>query len=149
MNTIKKCSEKSCIERCEGKCYHCALGILQHNKVNSYVYTDTFRDLFTGGCGKFRNNMIIGQANCGKRFMLKPLQHIYHALCNPANDKCAWVGTDKAEVIVLLDFRWSSELICWNDLPFLLDGKLIKILCPKRQFACDVCIKKDIYFSYK
>ena len=63
--------------------------------------------------------MITGQANCCKTFMLKPLEIIYNAFNNPANDKCAWVDADNAEVIILQDFRRSSELICWKDLMLL------------------------------
>ena len=51
--------------------------------------------------------------------MLKPLEIIYNAFNNPANDKCAWVDADNAEVIILQDFRRSSELICWKDLMLL------------------------------
>ena len=76
--------------------------------------------------------------------MLQPLEHIYHAFCNSANDKYAWFGADPAEVIVPQDFRWSPQLICWKDLLLLLEGELVKVPSPKNQFACDVCINKDI-----
>ena len=48
--------------------------------------------------------MVVGPANCGKTFVLKPLEHIYHAFCNPANDKYTCVHADQAEVILLQDF---------------------------------------------
>ena len=76
--------------------------------------------------------------------MLKPLEIIYHAFSNPANDKNAWVGTDNAGVTILLDFRWSNELICWKDLLFFLEGEPVKLSSPKYQFVTDVCIKTDI-----
>ena len=63
------------------------------------------------GRGKFRNVIIVGPANSGKTILLKPLERIYKVFCNPSNDKCAWVGADHAEVTLLQDFRWSSELI--------------------------------------
>ena len=43
--------------------------------------------------------------------MLKPLEHIYHAYCNPES-------ADQIEVIFLQDFRWSPEVICWKYLRF-------------------------------
>ena len=120
---IKKCFEEGYVEGYERKWYRYAREVLQHNRINSYVYAEAFRDLVTRGRGKFRN-MIVGPANCGKTFMLKPLEHVYHAFCNPANDNYALVGADEAVVIVLLDFRWSPELICWKDLLLLLEGNL-------------------------
>ena len=62
---------------------------------------------------------------------------------NPANDKYAWIGGDKAEIIVLQDFRWSSKLITWKDLLLPLEGETVKLPAPKNKFA-DVCIKTDV-----
>ena len=73
----------------------------------------------TYGRGKLRNVMITGQANRGKTCMLKPLEIIYNAFSNAANDKYALVAADNAEVITLQDFRGSSELICLKDLLLL------------------------------
>ena len=88
--------------------------------------------------------MITFPANCGKNLMLKPLEIIYNAFSNPANDKYAWVGADNEEVIILEDCRWSSELICWKDLLLLLEDEPVKLLSSKNQFATDVCMKTDI-----
>ena len=60
----------------------------------------------------------------------------------PANDKYAWVGADSAEVILLQDFRWSREMIPWNDLLLLL-GQTVKLPALKNQFSSDVIIAKD------
>ena len=110
------------------------------------VYGDADRDLFKRGCEKFRN-MIVGPANCRKTFMLKTLEHIYHAYCNPESDKYVWVGVDQGELIVLQDFRWSSELICWKGVPPLLEKELVKVPFTEIQFACDICISKDMPIS--
>ena len=48
------------------------------------------------------------------------------------------------QLIILQDFRWSSELICWKDLLLLLEGEPVKLPSLKNQFATDVCIKIDI-----
>ncbi|CAB3978629.1 Hypothetical predicted protein [Paramuricea clavata] len=61
----------------------------------------------------------------------------------PVNDKYAWVGADYAEAIVLQDFRWSREMIPWNDLLLLLERETVKLLAPKNQFSSDVIIEKD------
>ena len=102
---MKKCSEESCKEGCEGEWYCCYPEILQYIRINSYVYADADGDLITRNRGKFRN-MIVGPPNCRKTYMLKQLEHIFHAFCNPANDNYSCYGEDKAEVIVLQDLRW-------------------------------------------
>ena len=48
------------------------------------------------------------------------------------------------QLIILQDFRWSSELICWKDLLLLLEGEPVKLPSLKNQFATDVCIETDI-----
>ena len=80
--------------------------------------------------------MIYGQTNCAKMFMLKRLKRIFgdRLFDNPANDKYAWVGADKAEVILLQDFRFCREVITWKDL-LLLEGEMVKLPAPKNHFA--------------
>ena len=140
MQVLEKARLSSRVDGCDMEWYICSSDVLRKNP---YVYADAIRDLLIHGRGKFRNAMIIGPANCCKTFMLKPLEIIYHAFSNPANDKYAWVGADNAEVIILQDFRRSSELICWKDLLLLLEGEPVKLPSPKYQFATDVCIKTD------
>ena len=67
--------------------YICSREILQKNSINPYFYADAVRDLLIHGRGKFRNVTITGPANCGKTFMLKPLEIVCHAFSNQANDK--------------------------------------------------------------
>ena len=144
MQVLEKARLSSCVDGCDMEWYICSRDILQKNSINPYVYADAIRDLLMHGRGKFRIAMTTGPANYGKTFMLKPLEIIYHAFSNPANDKYAWVGADNAEVIILQNFRWSSGLICWKDLLLLLEGKPVKLTSPKNQFVTDVCIKTDI-----
>ena len=87
----------------------------------------------------------MGHANSGKTFLLKPLELIFKTFSNPATDKYAWVGSDKCEVIILLqDFRWCPELINWKDMLLLLEGEIVKLPVPKNHFTTDVCINTDI-----
>lgn len=144
IEVLQKAREKSCIDGCDMEWFTCAREVLRNNNVNAYVYADAVRELLKSGRGKFRNIMITGPASCGKTFLLKPLEKIYDTFRNPANDKYAWVGADKAEVILLQDFRWSRELISWNSLLLLLEGELVKLPSPKNQFAADVCIDTDV-----
>ena len=88
--------------------------------------------------------MIVGLANCGKTFKLKPMEQIYYAFFNPANNKYAWVGTDQTELIDIQYFRWSLELIYWKDLVHLLDGEIVKPPSLKNPSVSDACINKDL-----
>ena len=61
--------------------------MLQLNGINPFVFADAMRDLLDYGRSKFRNVLIVGPANFGKTFLLKPLETILRAFTNPANDK--------------------------------------------------------------
>ena len=76
MQVLKKVRLRSCVDGCDMEWYICSRDILQKNSINPYVYADAIRDLLICGRGKFRNVIITGPANCGKNFMLKPLEII-------------------------------------------------------------------------
>ncbi len=75
--------------------------------------------------------MIIGPANCGKTFILRPLCDMFNAFVNPASGTFAWVAVEEAEIIFLNDFRWSERILPWQDLLRLLEGDKIHIATPK------------------
>ena len=81
--------------------------------------------------------MIVGAANCGKTFLLNPLNVIYNTFSNPACTSFAWVGAEKAEVLFLNDFRWSSSVIQWHDFLLLLEGQLVHLPAPKSHGLLD------------
>lgn len=41
----------------------------------------------------------------------------------PVNKKYAWIGADKASIMLLNEFCWQNEMISWHDLLFLLEDK--------------------------
>lgn len=144
LELLKICNEGQCTSLCNKTWLTCALELLQKNIIHPFVYASAMRDALIKGRGKFRNIMIIGPANCGKTFMLKPLEKIYKTFLSPANDKYGWVGADKAELILLQDYRWNRESIQWKDLLLLLEGETVKLPAPKNLFNSDVVISKDI-----
>ena len=107
------------------------------NSINPLVFADAMRDLLAREKSRFRNVMTVGPANCGKTFLLKLLEIIFRTFINPVNDQHDWLGADQ-------NFRWSSELLCWKNLPLLLERENVKLPSLKNQFATDVCINKDI-----
>ena len=92
--------------------------------------------------------MLTGPTNCGKSFLLNPLELIFKCFMNPAAGKYAWVGLDQCEVAYLNDFRWSEELIKWNDFLLLLEGQTVHLPRPKNQFATDLEIEREKYNSF-
>ena len=45
--------------------------------MNVYVFAGAVRELLIKGRGKYLNAMIVGPTNCGKTFLLDPLNVIY------------------------------------------------------------------------
>lgn len=128
---------------CNGEWLACAEDTLLNNGVSKRNFGDAVKTLLEQGRGKYRNIMITGPANCGKTFLLDPLNKIYETFTNPATTTFAWVGADKAEVIFLNDFRWTSKIIPWHDLLLLLEGQLVHLPAPKSHFAQDLILEKD------
>ena len=113
MQVLKHSGLISCADGSDMEWYTCSPNILQKylTFVIFYIYPDAIRDTLIHGYSKFRNIRITGLANCGKNFMLKPLETIYNEFNNEGNEKYAWVVEEHAELIILQDFRWSIELI--------------------------------------
>ena len=124
--------------------YELSRQVLQLNSIHNFVFADAIRDLLEHERGKICNLLKTGQTNCSKTFLLKPLEIIFREFTNPANDKYDRIGADQAEVILLKDFRWSSELMCRKNLLLVFEGENVKLPSPKKQFVTDVCINTDI-----
>lgn len=87
--------------------------------------------------------MIIGVANCGKTFLLNPLNVIYNTFSNPASTSFTWVGAEKAEILFLNVFTWTLAVIQWHDFLLLLEGQLVHIPAPKSHYAKDIAFTRD------
>ena len=111
MELIETCSKQNCVSGCNRTWIDCAIEDLNLNEIHPFVFAAAVSDLLKKGRGKFRNIFIHGSANTAKSFLLKPLEGIFKVFSNSASDKYAWVGSDEAELILLQDLRWSSELI--------------------------------------
>ena len=81
MEIQRKCQFESCIDGCDMEWYECAKQVLQLNSINSFVFVDATRDLLEHGRSKFRNVLIVGQANGGKTFLLKPHKTLHKNYC--------------------------------------------------------------------
>ena len=131
-----------CNRSCNGIWYQKALGVLKNNGVNKYVFAHAIREAIDKGRRKNNNVLIVGPTNCGKSFLLNPLEIVFKAFVNPATGRYAWIGLDECEVAYLNDFRWSPEIIAWNDFLLLLEGQTVHLPRPKNQFATDISIDR-------
>ena len=78
--------------------------------------------------------------------MLKPLKFVFSDSIfeNPTNDKYAWVGSEKAKVFLLNDFRWPKDLIPLHDILLLLEGETVQLPAPKSIYIEDIVISTDV-----
>lgn len=156
-NEIEKCRRKTlgrigilqeylqeeCIDDCNGKWLVMAKEIIQANDINLEHFAEAIYSALRLGRRKNNNIYVFGPANCGKSFLFKPLSDIYNTFTNPATGTYAWVGIEEAEVVFLNDFRWSKQLIPWNELLLMLEGETISIPAPKTHFRQDLRLITD------
>ena len=121
--------------------------ILFRNGIPESKFCEAVKSLLIKGRGKYRNILIKGPANCGKTFIIDPLNSIYRTFANPATTTFAWVGAQNAEIMFLNDFRWSEKVIPWHDLLLLLEGQTVHLPAPKSHFAEDIKFVKDTPIS--
>jgi len=143
MDIIVDASKTECEEKCAGEWFKAAKEVLLSNDINSFVFSAAVRDLLTKGRGKYRNIMLVGPANCGKTFLLNPLNVIFKAFTNPATTSYAWVGSEDCEIMFLNDFRWSQKILSWKEMLLLLEGQTVHFPAPKSHFSKDICLEKD------
>ena len=143
-----ECGDKPCVENCNGQWFACANEVLKNNRVNIYTFADAMRKCLTNGRQKHNNIMIVGPTNCGKLFLLDPLEMIYKTFMNPSATSYAWVGLEACEVAYLNDFRYSQECIKWSDFLLLLEGQTVNLPRPKNQFSSDLTISRSNTISF-
>lgn len=143
MEILQGFLEVECVVHCNKQWLSMAKDILRRNSILEEDFTEAVRILLVKGRGKYRNILLKGPANCGKTFILNPLNLIFNTFTNPATTSFAWVGAEDCEVIFLNDFRWSEKLIPWNDLLLLCEGQTLHLPAPKSHYAQDIVFEKD------
>ena len=143
MTLLKQHSEKDCATSCNGEWLRCAKEVLRHNEINVYVFASAIRQLILNGRQKKLNLLLVGPTNCGKSFLLNPLELIYKTFANPTLGTYNWLGLDECEVIYLNDLRWEQQLIPWNDFLLLLEGQTVCLPRPKNIYPTDICISRE------
>ena len=135
--------EKPCVEGCDSQWLDAAIEVLHNNNINVFVFADHLRKCLTVGRAKYHNILLYGPRNCGKSFLLNPLEDMFKCFVNPTEGKYCWVGLDECEVALLQDLRWTPELIKWSDFLILLEGQTVQLARPKNVYASDMTIPKS------
>ena len=101
IDTVKTHSTSDCGEGCFVQWLQCAKEFLLLNGIDTFQFLTSTNDLPIHGRDKNKNLIITGPANCAKTFRLKLLKLIFSdgIFENSANDKYAWVGSEKAKVL--------------------------------------------------
>ena len=143
IDILKEHINGPCTANCSGEWFACAREVLRNNNINLYTFADSVRQCLIKGRQKRNNIMLVGPTNCGKSFLLNPLEIIYKAFVNPSSTSYAWIGLDEHEVAYLNDFRYTPECIKWSDFLLLLEGQTVNLPRPKNQFSTDLKITRD------
>ncbi|XP_044166008.1 uncharacterized protein LOC122950000 [Acropora millepora] len=143
MELLYECLAEECSDGCNRQWITCAKDVLIRNGISVVKFARSVVESLDKGRGKYRNVMLVGPTNCGKTFLLNPLNVIYNTFTNPASSSFAWVGAEKAECIFLNDFRWSASIITWHDFLLLLEGQLVHLPAPKTHYAKGITFNLD------
>jgi len=95
----------TCVEVCNQTWYRKTLEVLAGNNIDALYFAGVMRQALQKGRQKNRNILITGPTNCGKSFLLNPLELIFKCFVNPATGRYAWIGLDECVVAYLNDFR--------------------------------------------
>lgn len=66
--------------------------VFTHNDIAYDDFSQAVRTALEAGRGKYRNVFIKGPANCGKTFLLIPLNMMFKTFTNPLTATCAGLG---------------------------------------------------------
>ena len=80
VSQIKTRGQESILTRpevCSAQWLQCAKEVFLLNRIDTFQFLTTIKDLLIHSRGKNRNVIITGPANCANTFMLKPLKLIF------------------------------------------------------------------------
>ena len=135
ISILKDCEKLPCTCETPSLWQKLANEILELNGIAIDAYTQSVLAALTLGRGKFRNILHMGGTNRGKTFLIQPLKLIYTAFNNPSRGTFNWIGVNTAEIILLNDFRWASDVLPWEQMLLLLEGDIVRFPMPKNQYG--------------
>lgn len=106
---------RACVDECDGRWLVVAKEVLEKNNIPVSEFSEALRNALKHGRAKGNNIMLIGPRDCGKSFLLEPIEDICSTFSDPTAGRYAWVELEGKQVIYLNDIRYTSELIPWSD----------------------------------
>ena len=94
-------------------------------KQTFFFFASALRNAILKVRQKKANILVVGPTNCGKSFLLNPIELMFKAFVNPTTVRYVWVDLDECEVDYLNNFRWSTEIIAWSEFLFLLEDQTV------------------------
>jgi len=143
MEVVFSYLETPCVDSCQGVWLSRAHEVLKNNHIDLHTFAKAMRNCLTKGRQKYNNIMLTGPTNCGKSFLLDPLESMFKCFTNPTADKYAWVPLEGCEVALINELRWTEEFIRWSDFLLLLEGQTVHLPRPKNLYATDLCIERN------
>ena len=143
MDKLHRAGQGDCVDSCDGKWRRYATEILAINNIDLNEFTASFKQALTVGRGKAINPMLTGITDCGKSFLVEPLEEIYRCFTSPAEGKFTWVELERKEVVILNDLRWSQELIAWDAFLRFLEGGTVQFTRPANLFNSPLLIDRS------
>lgn len=141
---LRNAKSGDCVAGCEGKWERMAHEIISLNPlVNGVVLRKAILDNIEMGRCKGANVFLVGPKDCGKSFLLLPLEKLFKVFSSPTSGRYNWMGIDEAEVIFLNDFRWDKGVIEWSDFLRLLSGERLWFERPKNLFATNYLLDEN------
>ena len=134
-------SARECAAGCGGKWLEAADQLLQVHGILKEEFCSAVYNALSKGRGNTEISFF-PVLNCGKSFILSPLEVIYNTFCNPAAGSFASLGAEDAEN----DFRWHPKITAWADFLQALEGDAVHLSAPKNVCSRDLELKKDAIF---
>ena len=121
---------------------------LQNKKAK---FSCALRNVFLKSTQKDTNILIVRPTNCGKSFLLNPIELMFKVFVSPATAWYAWVGLDKCEVADLSDSRHTTEIIAAVTPYFCLSAKraLVMVIEPVCNWYVHTTTKLNSLFCYQ
>ena len=141
IEALKASLEGSCVCPENGLWKRLAENVLKGNEIDIGGFCSAVIDSLEMGRSKGRNLFLMGRSNCGKSFLLRPLEKAFRCLTNPAGNLFSFAEIKGKEVVLLDDFRFSANQdrpISWSQLLLLLDGATVHFSQPRTHFVEDV-----------
>jgi hypothetical protein len=123
LEILAEASAQTCV--CSQEWIPAAEQILDRNDVDSATFKGAVLHALRKGAAKFSNVFVAGPGNCGKTFLLQPLEKIYRTFVVPGGGgQYRLAGIVDTEVTVWQDVRWADVrgVITWSTLLVMLEG---------------------------